>query len=115
MRGFGKYWSSAIRLRWRSSERRRPACQTAGKAHYDHRKARQGRYDVAMAYRFFSVPAVALAIAAFAGVQSAGQAPSAKPASKSTWTPTRTPDGQPDLQGYWTNATFTPLERPAEF
>jgi hypothetical protein len=28
---------------------------------------------------------------------------------------TRTPEGQPDLQGYWTNATFTPLERPAEF
>jgi len=27
----------------------------------------------------------------------------------------RTPDGKPDLQGYWTNATFTPLERPAEF
>jgi hypothetical protein len=27
----------------------------------------------------------------------------------------RTPDGQPDLQGYWTNATLTPLERPAEF
>src|ERR1700760_3204234 len=23
----------------------------------------------------------------------------------------RTPDGQPDLQGYWTNATLTPLER----
>lgn len=31
-----------------------------------------------------------------------------------TWT-ARTPDGQPDLQGYWTNATVTPLERPAEF
>ena len=27
----------------------------------------------------------------------------------------RTADGQPDLQGYWTNATVTPLERPAEF
>jgi hypothetical protein len=25
----------------------------------------------------------------------------------------RTPDGQPDLQGFWTNATYTPLERPA--
>jgi len=27
--------------------------------------------------------------------------------------PLRTPDGQPDLQGTWTNATLTPLERPA--
>jgi hypothetical protein len=25
----------------------------------------------------------------------------------------RTPDGRPDLQGTWTNATITPLERPA--
>jgi hypothetical protein len=25
----------------------------------------------------------------------------------------RTPDGQPDLQGFWSNATYTPLERPA--
>ena len=24
----------------------------------------------------------------------------------------RTPDGQPDLQGFWSNQTFTPLERP---
>jgi hypothetical protein len=24
----------------------------------------------------------------------------------------KTPDGQPDLQGYWTNATYTGLERP---
>ena len=26
----------------------------------------------------------------------------------------RTPDGHPDLQGFWTNSTVTPLERPAE-
>lgn len=26
----------------------------------------------------------------------------------------RTPDNQPDLQGIWTNATITPLERPPE-
>src|SRR5271166_6072587 len=25
----------------------------------------------------------------------------------------RTPDGHPDLQGIWTNATLTPVERPA--
>src|SRR5581483_3650245 len=29
-------------------------------------------------------------------------------------TPARLLDGHPDLHGYWTNATFTPLERPAE-
>ena len=27
----------------------------------------------------------------------------------------KTPDGQPDLQGLWTNDTFTPLERPKTF
>ncbi len=26
----------------------------------------------------------------------------------------RTADGQPDLQGIWSNATITPLERPAD-
>jgi hypothetical protein len=30
-----------------------------------------------------------------------------------TYNPPRTPDGQPDLQGVWTNITITPLERPA--
>ena len=28
------------------------------------------------------------------------------------YTSPRTPDGQPDLQGYWTNSTYTPLQRP---
>ena len=31
------------------------------------------------------------------------------------WKAPRTPHGQPDLQGVWTNATITPLERPAKF
>jgi hypothetical protein len=30
------------------------------------------------------------------------------------WTPARTPDGQPDLQGTWVNPTITPFERPAQ-
>src|SRR5207247_6160384 len=28
------------------------------------------------------------------------------------YTQPRTPDGQPDLQGFWANSTYTPLERP---
>jgi len=33
--------------------------------------------------------------------------------SGSTWINARTADGQPDLGGVWTNATITPIERPA--
>jgi len=48
----------------------------------------------------------------------AGQAPApapakpAAPAAAQKYTAPRTPDGQPDLQGYWTNSTYVPLERP---
>jgi hypothetical protein len=33
----------------------------------------------------------------------------------SPWRVPRTPDGHPDLQGYWTNTTATPLQRPIAF
>lgn len=41
----------------------------------------------------------------------AGQTAKLTKTAKS-WTTPRTPDGQPDMQGYWTNATLIPLERP---
>jgi len=34
--------------------------------------------------------------------------------SAATYTPNKLIDGQPDISGNWSNATYTPLERPAE-
>src|SRR5262245_17401184 len=34
--------------------------------------------------------------------------------AQTRWTAPRTADGHPDLQGFWTNATITPLERAKE-
>src|SRR6476660_6842715 len=40
--------------------------------------------------------------------------PAAAAGQAKTYVPPKTPDGQPDLQGIWTNVTVTPLERPAD-
>src|SRR5262247_1384640 len=58
------------------------------------------------------LPAVGQAPASNAKAPAAEKAPADKkaPAAKK-WTMPRTPDGQPDLQGYWTNSSYVPLER----
>jgi len=43
------------------------------------------------------------------------QAPNTKRKAPDSTSISRAPDGHPELQGIWTNATITPLERPAEF
>jgi hypothetical protein len=55
---------------------------------------------------------VALAVASMLPL--AAQPPGVAVKTKTSAVP-RTPDGRPDLQGIWTNATITPMERPAQF
>ena len=43
------------------------------------------------------------------------RAPATTPAPNAAWDAPKTAWGDPDLQGIWTNATITPLERPAAF
>ena len=50
-----------------------------------------------------------------ASMQRAGANRPTTAANAASWKVPRTPDGQPDLQGVWSFATLTPLERPAEF
>jgi hypothetical protein len=53
---------------------------------------------------------------AAAQVLAAAAKPAPTPAATSATAPAamRTPDGTPDLQGFWTNTTVTPLERPKD-
>ena len=55
----------------------------------------------------YTVPALLAAALVVAGATMTGQSPA-------RWSPPRTSDGRPDLQGYWTNDSYVPLERPDE-
>jgi len=56
---------------------------------------------------------VLMAPSPIAGQAQNSQAKAAAPAAAAKpWTG-KTPDGYPDLQGYWTNNSYTPLQRPA--
>jgi hypothetical protein len=74
-----------------------------------------------MTHRFLAsagVVGIFVAVVWLPRVPVAAQAPTApviptgRAKTPKNWTARRTPDGQPDLQGFWTNTTYTPLERP---
>ncbi|HUA18448.1 MAG TPA: hypothetical protein VMB25_06865 [Bryobacteraceae bacterium] len=65
-----------------------------------------------MSLRLHATTMAVLGIAFLASASQGAEPAAAK--SDANWTAPRTADGQPDLSGYWSNATFIPLERPKE-
>src|SRR5688500_13517837 len=79
----------------------------------DVRTPSQGASEVRRRH-LCSIGALALGVALASPQLSGSSADQAKPPAARTakpWTTPRTPDGKPDLQGNWSNATLTPLER----
>lgn len=59
--------------------------------------------------------AAAVAMPLWAARQQSPSAGAGGSSASPQWSAPRTADGQPDLQGIWSNSTYTPLERPAGF
>src|SRR5438046_6472679 len=47
-------------------------------------------------------------------IKAAAESAKGAAAAAANWNPPRTAWGDPDLQGYWLTATYTPLQRPPE-
>ncbi len=60
-----------------------------------------------------SIAFVSLCCAALVAALAIAQSP--PPLDDAAYSPPRLPSGKPDLQGLWSNALVTPLERPPEF
>src|SRR5437867_4999015 len=70
-------------------------------------------------YMIHRLPALAVALAVMIVVALLAQLPATAqtqssaakaPAATKAWTPPRTPDGKPELQGIWSDYILTPLE-----
>jgi hypothetical protein len=71
------------------------------------------RFAVRVSMTLGFAAAALLILASTAPAQTAAGARRATP--KADWVQPRTPDGQPDLEGIWSNATIVPLQRPPEY
>jgi hypothetical protein len=73
------------------------------------------RFSVSSAALAAMIAAILLTPAFVTAQAKSAAATKAPAAGNKTWALPHTPDGQPDLQGYWTSLSFTPMERPEKY